>query len=332
MPADPDKLKLARTVSRPDIVLALARVPGGGRCFLGGSDGKVYSADLDQPKPDFQALGAHGSYVTGVALAGPAVVSGSYDGRLIWWDAEKHSQLRTVEAHAKWIRGVASSPDGRLVASVADDMVGRLWDGATGKLLHELRGHSERTPHHFPSMLHAVAVAPDGRHVATADKVGHIGVWEADTGSQVAALEAPEMYTWDPTARRHSIGGVRALAFAPDGALLAAGGIGRIGNIDHLEGKPRVEVFDWRKGTRTHLLQGDGKGVVEHLAFHPNGAWLLAAGGANDGLLMFLDLPRSKVLRQEKASAHVHAAALSDSGDTVYAAGHNRILVYELKG
>src|SRR5207302_904674 len=141
---------------------------------------------------------------------------------------------------------------------------------------------------------YAVAVTPDGKHVATGDKVGHVVVWDAATGKQVAALEAPEFYTWDPTARRHSIGGVRALAFAPDGALLAVGGIGKIGNIDHLEGKPRVEVFDWRRGTHTHLLQGEGKGLVEHLAFHPKGDWLLAAGGTNDGLLMFLDLNKSK--------------------------------------
>ena len=42
-------------------------------------------------------------------MAGPAVVSGGYDGRLIWWDAEKRTQIRFVEAHAKWIRGVAAT-------------------------------------------------------------------------------------------------------------------------------------------------------------------------------------------------------------------------------
>ena len=44
------------------------------------------------------------------------------------------------DAHDKWIRKVASPvADGKLVvASVADDMVCRLWDAETGKLLHEL--------------------------------------------------------------------------------------------------------------------------------------------------------------------------------------------------
>src|SRR5262249_16587692 len=229
MPAvTPDQLKLTRTHTRPGIYFALARVPGSGRVFLGGSDFKVYEADLDLEKPDFRELGSHTSYVTGLAVAGPVVVSCSYDGRLIWWDAETRAQIRAVEAHAKWVRGVAATRDGRIVASVADDMVARLWDAASGKLLHDLRGHAEPTPHHNPSIVYGVAAPPDGRHVATGDKLGHVIVWETATGRPVATADAPEMYTWDPTARRHSIGGIRALAFSPDGERLAVGGIGRI--------------------------------------------------------------------------------------------------------
>jgi WD40 repeat protein len=169
--------------------------------------------------------------------------------------------------------------------------------------------------------------------VATGDKVGHVVVWELASGKQVATLEAPGMYTWDPVQRRHSIGGIRSLAFAPDGRLLAVGGIGKIGNIDHLDGKARVEVFDWRKGERTHELAGDRlKGLVERLAFHPGGDWLLAAGGANDGFLWFLDLGAKKALRQEKVPMHVHDAALREGADTAYVAGHGKVMVYEMKG
>ena len=207
--------------------------------------------------------------MTGLALAGPTLVSGGYDGRLIWWNTESGSQVRSVDAHQKWIRCVAATPDGTILASVADDMVCRLWDVATGRLIHELRGHAELTPHHFPSMLFACAISADGRLLATGDKVGHINVWDIESGRSLATLEAPVFYTWDPVQRRHSIGGIRALAFSPDGSRLAVGGIGKIGNIDHLDGKPRVEVFDWQKGQRIGEFPGEGKGLVEHLAFHP---------------------------------------------------------------
>jgi WD40 repeat protein len=330
--ANPDKLKLVKDVARRDTVFRLARQPNSARLFFGTSDFKVCDVDLSQAKPEVQELGAHTSYVTGVALAGTALVTGSYDGRLIWWDVEKRTQVRAVDAHTKWMRDVKAAPDGKVVASVADDMVCRLWDAESGKMLHELRGHQEKTPHHFPSMLYVCAFSPDGQHVATADKVGHIVVWEAATGKQTATMEAPVMYTWDPVQRRHSIGGIRSLSFSPDGAALAVGGIGKIGNIDHLDGKARVEVFDWRKGERSHEFPGDKfNGLVEQLVFHPQGEWLLGAGGANDGFLMFFDLKAKKVLRQEKVAMHLHSAVLNEDADTIYAAGTGKILLFEMK-
>ena len=331
--ARPDTLKVVKEISRPEIVLAVARVPKTRKLFFGGSDFKVHELNLDDPKPEPKELGGHSSYVTGLALAGTTLISGSYDGRLIWWDTEARSQIRSIDAHAKWIRRVAMSPGGNVVASVADDMVCRIWETSTGRLIHELRGHEEQTPHHYPSMLFACAFSPDGRHVATADKVGHIVVWEVESGRKLATMEAPVMYTWDPVQRRHSIGGIRALAFSPDGASLAAGGIGKIGNIDHLEGKARVEVFDWRKGQRTHEFPGDRfQGLVESLVFHPRGDWLLAAGGYSDGFFMFFDLGAKKVIHQDKVPLYVHDLALNESADTVYAVGHHKIAVVEMKG
>jgi WD40 repeat protein len=332
MAANPAKLKRVKELSTRGVVFCMARVPGTSRFFVGGADFKVYAVDLSAAKTEFKELGAHESYVTGLALAGKTLVSGGYDGRLIWWDAQTGTRARSVEAHSKWIRNVVASPDGNVIASVADDMVCRLWDAAGGKLLRELRGHQEVTPHHFPSMLYACSFSPDGKYVASGDKVGHIVVWEAATGKPATTLEAPGMYTWDPVQRRHSIGGIRTLAFAPDGRSLAAGGIGRIGNIDHLDGPSRVEVFDWAKGQRTQEFSDSKfKGLIECLRFHPQGAWLLGGGGANDGFLTFFDTGGGKIVRQEKLPMHVHDLALGDGADVVYAAGHGKIAVFTLQ-
>jgi WD40 repeat protein len=311
----------------------MERLPDTRRILIGGSDFHVREIDFAEDKPEPRTLGSHDSYVTGLALAGPWAVSGGYDGRLIWWDLESRARVRGVEAHQKWIRKVAATPDGKTIVSVGDDMVCRIWDAANGSLLRELRGHAEMTPHHFPSMLFACAISSDGRYVATGDKVGHVVVWEIASGKSLATLEAPGMYTWDPTQRRHSIGGIRALAFSPDGERLAVGGIGKINNIDHLEGKARVEVFDWRKGERTHEFPGDKMiGLVEHLVFHPESDWLLAAGGNNDGFFMFFDLKAKSLLAQEKVGMHVHDVALDVSSSTLVAAGHGKILLYAMKG
>ena len=335
MPAKTDAPKLVKELSRKEIVFGLARVPGARRLIFGGSDFQVYDVDFAQEKPEPRALGGHESYVTGVAVAsgGKRAVSGGYDGKLIWWDLESGSKLRTVDAHARYIRRVLATPDGSTIASVADDMVCRLWDAETGALRHELKGHQAMTPHHYPSMLHACAISPDGKFVATGDKVGHIVVWDLATGESVVTMEAPVLYTWDPTQRRHSIGGIRALAFSPDGNSLAAGGIGQIGNIDHLEGPPRVEVFDWRKGQKTHEFPGEGsKGMVERLIFHPDGERLVALGGANDGFLSVLDLKAKSVLVQQKAPAHLYDATTGETPETLFVVGFNRVAVYEIQG
>ncbi len=328
-----ETLKIVKEIPRKEMVFALAHVPGGRRLIFGGSDFGVYDVDLASEKPEPRKLGSHDSYVSGLAIAGGKVVSGGYDGRLIWWDLEAGGPIRSFDAHAKWIRDVASTSDGSLVASVADDMVCRLWDGETGEMRHELSGHAPRTPHHFPSMLYACAFSPDGRYVATGDKVGHVVVWEVATGRQAAALEAPAMYTWDPKQRRHSIGGIRSLAFSPDGTRLALGGMGQVGNIDHLDGLARVEVFDWREAKRTHEFPGETvKGLVERLLFLPDGDRLLAVGGAHDGFLMLLDLKARSVTLQEKAPAHVHDAALGDTPDLIFSGGHGRIVAHDLTG
>ena len=329
----PDTLRQVKDVSRPTATFAIALVPETERAFLGCQDFKVYEVDFAAAKPEPKELYAHESYVTGVAaaLGGRVVASGGYDGKLAWWDAEDRRVVRTADAHAKWIRKVIASPDGTLVASVADDMACKLWDAESGKLVRELRGHREKTPHNFTSMLYAVAFSADGKLLATGDKVGHVVVWDVETGKELAAVEAPVMYTWDPVQRLHSIGGIRSLAFSPDGRLLAVGGMGKVGNIDHLEGKSRVEVFDWEAGKRAVEFPGDKfNGLVNALRFAPDGSWLLGAGGAGEGFLQFYDVAAKKVLRQEKLPMHVHDVALSESGDAIYSVGHNRIVVHKL--
>ena len=328
---NPESLKLAKDISRPSAVFGVARVPGTSRTFLGNAEFQVCELDIAAAKPEAKELYKHESYVTSVALAENVLVSGSYDGKLKWWDIEKNVLIRTTDAHGKWIRRVIASPDGARIASVADDMVAKLWDAKTGAMIRELKGHELRTPQDFGSMLYAVAFSADGKHLATGDKVGHVVVWECDSGKQVGTFETPIMYTWDKSARLHSIGGIRSLAFSPDGTQLAVGGMGKVGNIDHLEGKTRVEVFDWQAGKQAAEFNGDKfNGLVNVLRWAPDGSWLLATGGAGEGHLQFLDVKAKKLLKAEKAPMHIHDIAMNDDATEFVAAGHNKMCVYKL--
>ena len=335
MAADPKQLKLAKNVGSQGIAFGIDRVPESDRIYYGSSDFKVYEYDFGAEKPEskvFEGEG-HRSYVTTVALAGKTVVSGSYDRRLVWWDAETRKQIRIVaDAHKKRIRRVAASPDGKLVASVSDDMDVKVWDVATGKLKATLKEHKPMTPNNYPSMLYAVSFSYDGKWLATADKVGHIVVWDVATGKKLKTLESPVMYTWDPRQRRHSIGGIRSVSFSHDGKLLAVGGIGKIGNIDHLGGPSRIEVFEWQAGKKLHQLEdGKYKGLVEQIGFSPDGAWFIVAGGDHNGFISVYDTKSGKLIKQEKAPMHVHQFVVNEPHDTVYAVGHHRLVTWELK-
>jgi WD40 repeat protein len=133
--------------------------------------------------------------------------------------------------------------------------------------------------------------------------------------------------------RLHSIGGIRSLAFSPDGKQLAVGGTGKIGNIDHLEANARIEIFDWQAKKQIGEYVGDkSKGIVNHLQFAPDGSWLLGAAGAGDGSLLFLDPKEKKILLQQKMGMHVHHFALNEAADTIYSVGHNKVAIHELKG
>ena len=137
MAADPKQLKLAKNVGSQGIAFGLDRVPESNRIFYGSSDFKVYEYDFAAKKPVSTVFAGEGhqSYVTTVALAGKTVVSGSYDRRLVWWDSETRKQVRvTKDAHKKRIRRVAASPDGKLIVTGPNIMLGYLRAETAGVL------------------------------------------------------------------------------------------------------------------------------------------------------------------------------------------------------
>jgi WD40 repeat protein len=328
---DPRNLKSVREIARPDILFTVARLPNSSRLLVGSSSGKVLAIDAADAKGPVKELADHKRYVTSLVLAGRIVVSGSYDGKLIWWDLDKEKAVRTLAAHTKQIRQLAASPDGSKLASVGDDMVCRVWNAVDGGLIHELHGHLSQTPTHFTSMLYCCTFSPDGKQLATGDRIGHVVIWDAVTGKQVAAVETPTLYTWDSVQRIRSIGGVRALAFSPDGAHLAIGGVGQIKNVDGLGGPSRVEVFDWKRRDRIYEFTG-AQGLVNRLVYQPSNQWLCALGGGNNGLVVFHDPKTRSTIHQGSMPMFVHDAVFNEDQTTLFAVGHQKIAVMELRG
>lgn len=330
---DPKQLKQIAHWPCQDIVFCLAASDDHRRLWLGSSDAGVYEFDVTVEKParvKFTGDG-HTSYVTSMARCGNVLLTTGYDRRLIWWDLETRSQRRSTIAHDKWIRRVVATPDHRRVITVADDMRCRVWDVTTGDLMADFTDHAAQTPHHYPSMLYAVAVSPDGSRIATGDRVGHVAIWDTESYQKVSEVETPVMYTWDPKQRRHSIGGIRSLAFSPDGTRLAVGGIGKIGNIDHLGGPARLEVFDVNTGDRQWEIEdGKKKGLIEQMVWSPDGSFLMTVGGDHNGFITFYDMNNGQLLHQDGSGGHIHSVATDSDFRSIFVAAHQRVSHWSL--
>lgn len=320
-------LKRTAEWTSKDILLCIAQDCENSRLWVGSSDFKIYEVDLSQEKPIRIAFqGEHQSYVTGIVRIGQMLVTSSYDRHLHWWDIVERKLIRTVRAHDGWIRRVIASADLTQVISISDDMLCKVWDADSGESIASFSDHQQLTPHHFPSMLNAVACSANGKWIATGDKVGHVALWDAARFEKIGELETPVMYTWDPKARMHSIGGIRSLAFSPDSERLAVGGTGKIGNVDHLEGPARLEVFDRASGRRELELEDKNKkGLIEQIVWSPYQQWIITAGGDNNGFITIYDSRSGELLHQEGQNGHIHGIACDETLANIFAASHERI-------
>jgi cytochrome c len=153
---------------------------------------------------------------------------------------------RVLEGHVQNVNGVAFTPDGKAVVSVAYDLTLRVWplDGAAPTMVT------------LPAPLSAVAVAPDGE-IVTAGANGMVYFLNASGEISGEAQAAPTP--------------VIGLAVSPDGALVAAASIrGSVAIIERTS----------RKLART--LVGPGLPVWS-VAFMPDNRTLLTGG--NDRLI-----------------------------------------------
>ncbi len=104
--------------------------------------------------------------------------------------------LETRE-HRGPIMDLAYSPDGRFLASVGGDGTIRLRDPTSGEVLKVLVGDAGE-----------IAWSPDGQYLVCGDVDGTVWFWDVDSAQVIRKLKATD-------------GPVRALAFSPDGKMLA---------------------------------------------------------------------------------------------------------------
>jgi eukaryotic-like serine/threonine-protein kinase len=167
------------------------------------------------------------------------------DNVVVLWDVPTGAQVGTLPGHTNIVRGVAFSPDGRLLASGGYDRLIKLWDVASQKEVATFKGHT--------GWVNAVAFHPAGQVLASAGADGEVRLWDVATGGL-----------------RHTFLGHRSpaqwVAFSPDGDRLASVG---------MDGVVRI----WDVANRKALRELKGHlGPVLGVAYSPDGTRLATCG------------------------------------------------------
>lgn len=227
-----------------DAVNAVALFPDG-RAATAGADGRIAIWTSGKTAPD-AVLEGHNAPISALAVSpdGVTLASASWDQTVRLWPLNGGAP-RVLEGHTQNVNGVAFAPDGRTLVSVSYDQSVRIWP---------LADTASPTVVAMPAPLNAVAVAPDGEIAAGgADgKVYFLNLSGARVGEVAAGLRP-----------------VISIAISPDGAMVAAAGIGG-----------SVAVIDRKARALARTLVGPGLPVWS-VAFLPDSRTLLTGGADN---------------------------------------------------
>lgn len=228
-------------------------------------------------------IAGHTDEVRSVAFSsdGKTLASGSYDQSVRLWNTADWSAAGVLTGPARPVLSVAFSPDGGTVAAGSDE--GKVW-------LWKLSDPSHPSQLDHGGRVFSVAYSPDGKFLAsgsgdTGDT--NVKIWDLQGDPKPAVRTLPftrtdEMKTAPAGGQVPSNNYIRALAFSPDGKLLATGSADKLIRLWQVQGT----------SSSPDLTLAGHTGIVYTVAFSPDGK--LLASGSNDMTVRLWSLPDGK--------------------------------------
>ncbi len=319
--ADPAATHVARELKYARPLINCRFDPSGQFVFAATEDNSVQRWDLATGEKT--ALVAHASWVRPLAFdpTGQTLLTGGYDGQLMWWTATVPSPqvITTVSAHQGWIRAAAVSPDGKLVATAGNDLIVRLWNMSDGSPAGEFSGHAKH--------VYSVWFHPDGQYLLSGDLAGVVRQWDIAAAKEIRSFDASILHTYNG-GQGVDYGGVRSLCLSPDGKRLACSGLTNASNPLGAVNEPLVVVFDWTSGEKLidHETKDKLKGIAWRALYHPEGFLIVASGGSGGGFLLFWKPEEKHAFFQLKLPNTAREMDLHPDGIQIATAHHDGIL------
>lgn len=186
---------------------------------------------------------------------------GAVSGGVQFWDTDRASLAKTI-TDDKPVTFIKYSIDGKQIVTSSNEGPIKLWDTASGQLIHVFNGYG------------VAAFTPDGECIAcvtakspAAKNVGIVGLYSVTTGSLMKSFAS------EPGSSPSYLLGV---IFSPDGKMLAA-----------TDWNGMVTLWNAQSGERKRTIR-EQAGVLS-AAFTPDGASL--ATGSEDKTLRIAKLP-----------------------------------------
>lgn len=160
-----------------------------------------------------------------------------------------------------YIRSVCFSPDGKLLATGAEDKQIRIWDIQKKRIRSVFDGHQQE--------IYSLDFSSDGRLIVSGSGDKTARIWDmVDGSSKVLTINDPDSLNNDA--------GVTSVAISPNGQLVAAGSLDTV-----------VRIWDVATAQLVERLRGHRDSVYS-VAFTPDGKGLVS--GSLDKTLKYWDV------------------------------------------
>lgn len=195
--------------------------------IIKNKDGKFEMLDIETKNTLFTITEIQKDALSGkfvFSLDGKTAAAGDKDHVIHLWQIANTSQVskpwKTLKGHTKWIKTIAFSPDGKMLASGENKTI-HLWNLETGEILFSF------TPQ--LNSVEAIAFSPDQKTLAGGSREA-IYLWDTVTGKEIGVC-IPERITtsmtlvFSPDSKTLvSACGARILKFADREVMLPSGG------------------------------------------------------------------------------------------------------------
>ena len=245
---------------------------------------------------------------------GQRLAAASNLGQIRLFDKNLDKLLWEYNVGGDWVFGVTFSPVGKMLAHGSHDMGVHLLDMATRKEIRTLKGHK--------NTVDIVLFAPDNKTLVSGSRDGNIRVWDWTTGKQMSELTGlkainamalsrdgktlaacggdPSMiFLWSlpgphPSTRLEcNAGRLDAIAFSPDGRMLALGSeTGSLLLYEIATRGLRCLLDGHRGGVQAVAFSHDGRKLVTGSADTSAVVWELWSGNHRPQSLSGKDLER----------------------------------------